>query len=515
MDRCLTETLIKQIPIGQKSDRTFSRAAYLAVCDEMYGQLGESLTVSHLKNRLKTLKKDLAVFHDMEISSGEFSFNRVTGGMDAKPSVWDMHIKAHPDAKQYRYKAVPTYENLCIIFGKERPARKHADEKCYPHWDLMDKGLYEKQGNHYPLEETVMEIYEESGGESMNASSMSKQAHNDPLSISIQKAISKQNIGTILDLKEIGEDQVEEESSTKKYVVWTTEMDRCLTDALVEQMQRGQKINRAFSRTAYLTVCDAMYLQLGKNLTESHLKNRLKTLKKDFEVFQDMEISSSGFSFNKVTGNMDAKPSVWDMYIKAHPIARQYRSKPVPTFENLCILFREDRSTSPSPKTGKRKHTEERCYRNLGDVEKAHDEKGSNHDPLEEIVVEINEESGGESMNTSGMSKQACDGLLSKPIPKLTSRKKLGSINDLKEEFRMFKSGLDAVASSIERCAPRIITEEKLFEEVRKIEGLNLDFQLLAYDYLCQDTIRGRTFVGLPVAFRKRWLELKLDQHTE
>ncbi|ONK81334.1 uncharacterized protein A4U43_C01F27920, partial [Asparagus officinalis] len=46
--------------------------------------------------------------------------------------------------------------------------------------------------------------------------------------------------------------------------------------------------------------------------------------------------------------------------------------------------------------------------------------------------------------------------------------------------------------------------------EVSKVEGLSEDSQLLAYDYLCGEAVRGRTFMGLPIRRRRRWLELKL-----
>lgn len=44
-------------------------------------------------------------------------------------------------------------------------------------------------------------------------------------------------------------------SISKKNIVWTTEMDDCLTEALIGQMQRGY---RSFPNVVYRVACDEL-----------------------------------------------------------------------------------------------------------------------------------------------------------------------------------------------------------------------------------------------------------------
>ncbi|XP_020251630.1 uncharacterized protein LOC109829003 [Asparagus officinalis] len=98
----------------------------------------------------------------------------------------------------------------------------------------------------------------------------------------------------------------------------------------------------------------------------------------------------------------------------------------------------------------------------------------------------------------------------STPSCEMEYKMKHGATCNMSEEFQILKSGIDSIASGICKHEPRVYSEEKLFQEVSKVEGLSEDSQLLAYDYLCGEAVRGRTFMGLPIRRRRRWLELKL-----
>ncbi|XP_020270899.1 uncharacterized protein LOC109846086 [Asparagus officinalis] len=69
---------------------------------------------------------------------------------------------------------------------------------------------------------------------------------------------------------------------------------------------------------------------------------------------------------------------------------------------------------------------------------------------------------------------------------------------------------MESIASTTWKTGPRFYTGV-IFEELSKVEGLNEDAKLVAYDYLTEDAARGRNFIGLPIHRRKRWLEIKLE----
>ncbi|XP_020246869.1 uncharacterized protein LOC109824646 isoform X2 [Asparagus officinalis] len=294
--------------------------------------------------------------------------------------------------------------------------------------------------------------------------------------------------------------QLGTQSSSKKNIVWTEKMDICLTETLKEQVHKGQKPDRSFSYHAYQATCAELYAKCGIKVEVDHIKNRLKTLKRDMGAFQDMQNSSSGFAFNRVTRMMDAEPKVWEDYIKAHPGAKQFRYKPVPCFEHLQIIYGKDRAVGLASETIK-----ERRVR----IENERDESSSintNQDDREAVQENDIECIGPSKGKEQDPKTRSATGTSSKVIYK----RKHSATSNLGEELDGLKSGMESIASAIWKTGPRFYTEGEIFEELSKVEGLNEDEQLVAYDYLTEDAARGRNFIGLPIHRRKRWLEIKL-----
>lgn len=49
-----------------------------------------------------------------------FGYDTVTQSVVAEPEVWDAYIKVHKGAKKWKKRKFPYYEDLCIVFGKDR-----------------------------------------------------------------------------------------------------------------------------------------------------------------------------------------------------------------------------------------------------------------------------------------------------------------------------------------------------------------------------------------------------------
>nr|KAJ0185212.1 hypothetical protein LSAT_V11C900454880 [Lactuca sativa] len=49
-----------------------------------------------------------------------FGYDSSTHSVIAEPAVWDSYIQVHKEAGKWRNKIFPHYEDLCIIFGKDR-----------------------------------------------------------------------------------------------------------------------------------------------------------------------------------------------------------------------------------------------------------------------------------------------------------------------------------------------------------------------------------------------------------
>ncbi|RVW98532.1 hypothetical protein CK203_026910 [Vitis vinifera] len=139
--------------------------------------------------------------------------------------------------------------------------------------------------------------------------------------------------------------EVHKSVSEKRNLTWIDEMDNFLVDRLMEQMHKGQKIGGVFTKTAYAIVAREIGENFELSCNSEHIKNRMKALKKNFYVAQEVLQSGSGFGFNESTQMIEATTEVWTTYTKAHPGASQLRYKPIRNYDKLSILLGKDRAT--------------------------------------------------------------------------------------------------------------------------------------------------------------------------
>ncbi|KAJ9678671.1 hypothetical protein PVL29_020759 [Vitis rotundifolia] len=110
--------------------------------------------------------------------------------------------------------------------------------------------------------------------------------------------------------------EVHKSVSEKKNLTWIDEMDNFLVDRLMEQMHKGQKIGGVFTKTAYVIVAREIGENFELSCNSEHIKNRMKTLKKNFYAAQEVLQSGSGFGFNESTQMIEATTEVWTTYTK-------------------------------------------------------------------------------------------------------------------------------------------------------------------------------------------------------
>ncbi|KAJ8441616.1 hypothetical protein Cgig2_023769 [Carnegiea gigantea] len=67
---------------------------------------------------------------------------------------------------------------------------------------------------------------------------------------------------------------------------------------------------------------------------------------KAYNIVHDMVVASStsGFGWGPETKSVVAEKEVWKAYVKNHPSTNNWRGKPCPYYEDLCIIFGKDRA---------------------------------------------------------------------------------------------------------------------------------------------------------------------------
>ncbi|GKB19959.1 ribonuclease H-like domain-containing protein [Tanacetum coccineum] len=131
---------------------------------------------------------------------------------------------------------------------------------------------------------------------------------------------------------------------------WTTDEDTKLVDALMKIRLSGKYTdvyNNKF-RTGYLEALERMLNVSLPNMgikADPHIKSRLKTLRNNLKIVNDMLVGKhmSGFSWDHEKLCVDADDHVWDKYIKIKKTAARFRKWPFPHYDKLCIIYGKER----------------------------------------------------------------------------------------------------------------------------------------------------------------------------
>jgi hypothetical protein len=152
---------------------------------------------------------------------------------------------------------------------------------------------------------------------------------------------------------------------------WNRVMDDALVDAFMHEFEKGNKVNGTFTTTTYDHITAEIGALFGNKIDKVKIKNRWKTLKKNFTEYYDIfKGGMSGFSWNKDTQLWDAEPEVWDALIEVNfknlvfcnillinscitivklifqskPKAANWRNVPLPNYEKMLRLYGPNRA---------------------------------------------------------------------------------------------------------------------------------------------------------------------------
>ncbi|XP_071709221.1 uncharacterized protein At2g29880-like [Rutidosis leptorrhynchoides] len=121
----LVEILVNMVNSGRFKAGNGFKSGYLQHLEEKLketfpdsGLLGKP----HIESKVRTMKRDWQVVHDMFSGSNTSGFGWFddTKLLSATSEVWDAYIKHHKEAAKWRNKPFPHYNELCTVFGKDR-----------------------------------------------------------------------------------------------------------------------------------------------------------------------------------------------------------------------------------------------------------------------------------------------------------------------------------------------------------------------------------------------------------
>ena len=122
---------------------------------------------------------------------------------------------------------------------------------------------------------------------------------------------------------------------------WTPLLERYFIDLMLEHLQRGNRVGHTFNKQAWTDMLTSFNDNFGSQYDKDVLKTRYTNLWKQFNDVKSL-LSHFGFSWDASRQMVVAAAdddSVCDAYLKSHPDARCYRTKPVLNFDDLCVIY--------------------------------------------------------------------------------------------------------------------------------------------------------------------------------
>ena len=118
---------------------------------------------------------------------------------------------------------------------------------------------------------------------------------------------------TDYEMANTGQNTQSEGSNIRKkvHLMWTADRDDVLLDALLDEQSKGNRINGSWTTSAYINVEKVLQEKLGNNYMKAHVKNKMKTLKTNFNLCYELFRGLSGFSWNPTTQLFEAEEEVW------------------------------------------------------------------------------------------------------------------------------------------------------------------------------------------------------------
>ncbi|KAK9291825.1 hypothetical protein L1049_019775 [Liquidambar formosana] len=116
----LANQLRDERSMGNKGDGGWKPCAYNSCSSVLSTQFSKAITPDNARHRVKLWKKYYGIVSDILAQSGfnwDASKQMIT--VDEEPA-WKDYIKSHKDAKQFRWKVIPNWDDIVDLYAKDR-----------------------------------------------------------------------------------------------------------------------------------------------------------------------------------------------------------------------------------------------------------------------------------------------------------------------------------------------------------------------------------------------------------
>ncbi|XP_020982043.1 L10-interacting MYB domain-containing protein isoform X1 [Arachis duranensis] len=478
MDRYFVDLLLEQVRQGTKfDDHLTSKRAWIHMSSLFNAKFNFHYEKDILKNRYKTLRNLYRVINNLLANPG-FSWDQKRSMVTADNPAWDEYLKLNPAARSHRIKSIPYFKDLCIIYGNAV---------------IEEKGDNAPGGSSYSGENETFIHLDKNIGEDV---------HEVLHDIMVDEDFG---ISTLETENDDSEQRVVNETatpfSTRTRTYWQPPMDRYFINQMLAHVYKGNRPDGVFSRQAWMEMILSFNEKFGFDYSLEHLKNRYKTLRRQYNLIKNL-LDLDAFVWDESRQMVTADDSAWQdcikHYMQIHPDARQFMTRPLPYYKDLCIIC--------NPKFEEKKSTllQDIEHQNIVDVKidsdyaspAGHSSITSN--PSEEQLGVVKEVA-----HSDQKQKRQLEKFSGAPISKHSRNEEHGMAVALREMAT-------AVSSlSTEKNDENPVSIETVIHAVQALPDMDEDLVLDACDFL-EDERKAKIFLALDIKLRKKWLIRKL-----
>uniref|UniRef100_A0A2P2JI35 L10-interacting MYB domain-containing protein n=2 Tax=Rhizophora mucronata TaxID=61149 RepID=A0A2P2JI35_RHIMU len=494
MDRYFIDLLLEQVSKGNKfDDHLFSKRAWKRMTSLFNAKFKFQYEKDVLKNRHKTLRNLYKSVKKILDQMG-FSWDDDRHMVTADNTCWDEYIKIRPDARAYRIKTIPYYPDLCLIYGGTT-----VDEKG---------GDIELQSLPRSVESENVAAAEPTRLGQENAENLQEITIDEDYRISVSKAVVVDDSVS----KKVADDtqpaalQGSCMTRHRSRTYWQPPMDRYFIDLMLEQLRKGNQIDGVFRKQAWIDMITSFNAKFGFHFDVDVLKNRYKTLRRQYNVIKNL-LELDGFSWDDARQMVTADDYVWQDYIKTQTVARQFMTRPIPYYKDLCMIC-NDQNVDESDCFSTQYLEQE------DDVQLGKFHGGSLMSPSpaasvssEDIFGDLLESAsrGSEAVTADQQNKRPLEKQSNCPQHKRSRGKEEGMSCALQDVATEVLSSPDKAKDENSNS----MSIEDVVKAVQALPDMDEDLILDACDFL-EDEVKAKTFMALDVKLRKKWLLRKV-----
>ncbi|KAI8569315.1 hypothetical protein RHMOL_Rhmol02G0269400 [Rhododendron molle] len=402
MECYFIDLMLEHMHRGNRTGHTFNKQAWTEMISMFNAKFTSQYDKDVLKSRYTSLWKQ---FNDIKNLLGQngFSWDEARQMVVADDYVWDAYIKTHPDARPYKTKAVPNFNDLCLIygyttadgsersrtdwtaamdqyfielmlnqleggnkldntfskqawtdmltlfnskFGQQHSKRvlRHRYKKLWKYYNDVTSLLKQNGFSWDDSQQMVVggdDLWDAYGKAHPHARPYRKRVlpNYKDLAVVFGNAMSNGIQSDLLQDKGVEDDIKAGGERSRTY--WTPPMDRCFIDLLQDQVHKGNRIGQTFISQAWIDMVKSFNAKFKSHYDKDVLKNRYKHLRKQYNDVKIL-LEQNEFAWDETREMVTAADHVWDAYTEAHPDARSYRVKTIPSYNKLCAIYGQD-----------------------------------------------------------------------------------------------------------------------------------------------------------------------------